>query len=294
MTRSCAALAAVIGSCCWISAISKVDAADFGNPERVTIQGYNGDAMEPFVTPDGRYLLFNNSNDPKVDTNLHFAERIDDTHFAYRGEIEGANSPKLDAVPTVDASGTLYFVSTRSYDETLSTIYRAHFAEGKIDSPQIVEGVSLNTRGQVNFDVGVSRDGLLLIAVDGTFSGGGVPDAADLVLLNRSGDRFLRYPDSQKIFATVNTEALEYAPALSADGLDLYFTRFAPSWLIFLSDPPAIFVAHRNDTHEPFGMPERIAAIQGFVEAPSLSPDERSLYFHKKGETRFEIWRVTR
>jgi len=43
--------------------------------------------MEPFITRDGRYLLFNNSNDPLVDTNLHYAERIDDLTFAYRGEI---------------------------------------------------------------------------------------------------------------------------------------------------------------------------------------------------------------
>ena len=46
-------------------------------PERVAIVGYTGAAMEPFVTPDARYLLFNNSNDPAIDTHLHYAERID-------------------------------------------------------------------------------------------------------------------------------------------------------------------------------------------------------------------------
>lgn len=36
----------------------------FADPERVTIQGYDGDAMEPFLSRDGRFLLFNNRNDP--------------------------------------------------------------------------------------------------------------------------------------------------------------------------------------------------------------------------------------
>jgi hypothetical protein len=53
----------------------------FGKPERVAIRGYDGDAMEPYVTKDGRYLLFNNRNDPRIDTNLHFARRVDALTF---------------------------------------------------------------------------------------------------------------------------------------------------------------------------------------------------------------------
>jgi Tol biopolymer transport system component len=32
----------------------------FSHPRAVSIRGYGGIAMEPFVTPDGRYLLFSN------------------------------------------------------------------------------------------------------------------------------------------------------------------------------------------------------------------------------------------
>jgi hypothetical protein len=60
----------------------------FGNPLRITIQGYSGQAMEPFITRDGQYLFFNNSNDPSVDTNLHYAGRINDVTFEYKGEIK--------------------------------------------------------------------------------------------------------------------------------------------------------------------------------------------------------------
>jgi WD40-like Beta Propeller Repeat len=33
----------------------------FSNPAQVAIAGYPGSAEEPFISPDGRYLLFNSS-----------------------------------------------------------------------------------------------------------------------------------------------------------------------------------------------------------------------------------------
>jgi len=44
-------------------AASDASAADFARPEPVRIEGYDDHAMEPFLTRDGRVLLFNNSND---------------------------------------------------------------------------------------------------------------------------------------------------------------------------------------------------------------------------------------
>ena len=68
-------------------------------PQPITIAGYSGSAMEPFISPDGRYLFFNNSNDPGVNTNLQFAERTGKLTFRYLGELPGVNSAVLDAVP---------------------------------------------------------------------------------------------------------------------------------------------------------------------------------------------------
>lgn len=42
----------------------------FGDPQPVRLLGYVGDPMEPFLSRDGRWLLFNNLNEPSVDTNL--------------------------------------------------------------------------------------------------------------------------------------------------------------------------------------------------------------------------------
>ncbi len=109
---------------------------EFSQPRPVAITGYQGHAMEPFITRDGRYLLFNNLNDPSENTDLHWAERVSDEEFRYRGKITGTNTKALEGVPTVDRSGNLYFVSTRSYEQTLSTIYRGRFDKG------VVAGVS--------------------------------------------------------------------------------------------------------------------------------------------------------
>ena len=89
------------------------------------------------------------------------------------------------------------------------------------------------------------------------------------------------------VTASINTDALEYAPTTSADELELFFTRAEGTVL-------SIWVAKRGSTSEPFGAPEKIEAIEGQVEGPTISPDGRSLYFHKLDGARFVIQRVTR
>ena len=163
----------------------------FGHPKRVTLAGYDGDAMEPFVTRDGRFLLFNNRNDPSVNTELHFAERIDDLTFRYRGELKGVNTPALEGVPTVDRHNTLYFVSTRSYDSTLSTVYRGAFNLGQVSAIELVPGISRKEPRLINFDVDVNLEGDTLYFVDAKFGRNG-PETADTVIARRAGAGFQR------------------------------------------------------------------------------------------------------
>lgn len=263
----------------------------FGEPQLVAIRGYQGDAMEPFITKDGRYLLFNNRNDPKIDTKLLFAERVDDLTFDYRGELEGANTSALEGVPSVDRHGNLFFVSTRSYAETLSTIYRGRFGQGRVSGIELVAGISLRQRGMVTFDAEVSADGSTLFVADGRFAGGHVPETADIDIAVRDGAGFRRLPAARDLLRNVNTAALEYAPAVSGDLLELFFTRLEGS---ARSPRTAILRAVRPDAGAPFGAPQRLASITGFVEAPALSGDGRSLYYHRLDGGRFVILRVAR
>ena len=263
----------------------------FGNPQRVAIRGYNGDAMEPFITKDGRYLLFNNKNDPRTDTNLHFAQRVDDLTFDYRGELKGANTSALEGVPSLDREGNLFFISLRSYKETLSTLYHGRFSEGAVSSVDLVAGISRRQPGIVMFDAEIAADGNTLFVVDGEFAGGPIPKTADIVIAVRDGKGFRRLPSSGELLKNVNTKALEYAPAISSDLLELFFTRIDNSGG---SAEPAILRAVRGSAEEPFGMPERVAAITGFVEAPTLSGDGRSLYYHKLEGNRFTVYLTAR
>jgi WD40-like Beta Propeller Repeat len=262
----------------------------FTNPLPVTIQGYNQDAMEPFISPDGNYLFFNNSNSA-AQTNLYYATRIDDLTFQFQGEIVGANAPGTNAVPSMDVNNIFYFVSPRSYPQTFSTIYSGTFSNGSLSNVALVPGVSKDKFGDVNFDQCISPDGGTLYFVDGVFNGPPVPQKASIAIAHRVGDHFVRLKNSAKIMQKVNTNGLNYAPDISKSGLEFFFTRIpSPP----TTPPPVIYTATRASTSQPFGKPRKIEAITGFAEAPALSPDEKSLYFHLNVNGTFVIYRLTR
>ena len=277
-----------VGGGCKPAGTLEPQPGDFTNPQRVTILGYSGDAMEPFISRDGQYLFFNNSNDPAVDTTLPRAERIDDLPFQYKGEIGGVNTTKLEGVASMDRNGVFYFVSTRSYDLTASTIYRGSFDNGTVTGIGLAPGVSTATPGIVNFDAEISPDGRTLYFVESKFSASGQPQTADILIANWNGSAFVRDANSTTIMKQVNTSKnLEYAPAISASGLELFFTRLEGS-------SPVLYTATRTDASSPFGAPRKITAATGFVEGPTLSPDGKSLYYHKREGSLFVIYRVTR
>ena len=265
------------------------DDRSFAEPQCLEIAGYSGDAMEPFVTRDGRYLLFNSSTAPTAQTDLYVAT-LEGGGASARlvGPLAGANSAALDGVPTVAATGALYFVSLRSYDVTAATIHHGRFVDGEARDVVLVDGLP-RSPGTVHFDVEVSADGGTLVYSRGEFRGSPMPESADLEVATGQGARFTHSPEASSRLSAVNTRgALEYAAALSADGRELFFTRLS-------GGNAAIHRAVRGpgDTAH-FGRPGRIAAIDGFVEAPALSPGGDYLYYHRRVGDRFRICRVRR
>lgn len=266
------------------------DYTAFGNEMPVSIRGYSGDAMEPFVSRDGTYLFFNNSNDPSVNTDLFYAVRIDGLNFQFQGPIQGANSAALDGVASLDTNGNFYFVSTRSYASSLSTLHTAPFSGGALGTVSLVQGVSLLTAGQVNFDAEISGDGNTLWFNDGNYASGSLT-AASIVVADRQGAGFVRRPDSATILQSVNAGGLNYAPDISSDGLELFFTRWDPA---VPGATPAIYRVARTSLTAPFAAPQRVAVATGFVEATSLSADGRFIYYHKRDNGQFRIFRAER
>ena len=287
------ALLPVLALCAGIGAAAPApDPSGFADPQPVTIEGYAGDAMEPFVTRDGKLLLFNNRNEAPQNTDLHWAQRIDALHYRYRGRIAGANTAALEGVPSLDDAGELVFISPRAYDATLMTVYRAHFAGGVARGVEAVRGLASARRGLVTFDAEVSADGRWLYGAEGDFTDGKGPRAADLFVARRTADGFARTADSNAMMAAVNTPDLEYAPSVSADGRELFFTR-THVWL-GIWPTTTIERAVRRSRAEAFAPSTTVRAAQGFVEGPSLSGDGRTLLFHCKLDGVFGIWRLTR
>ncbi len=276
----------------WVGALASARAQDpFAGqaPQRVTIRDYVGDAMEPFLSRDGRYLFFNTSNDDPAHTDLLYAERIDPVTFRSLGPVLGANSPTLDAVPSMDRQSRLYFVSTRAYDQTLNTLFVAPFVNGQVYDPRALNGLAAPARGRLHFDAEISADGRSLYFAEGLFWAGAVPWEADLFIARRYAEgRFARDARSNAIFARINTSALEYAPALSADERELFFTRLGRMPL----SQPSIWRAARPDPRVAFSAPTRLD-LPGFVEAPTLAADG-SIYYHRRLDGRFIIYRLRR
>jgi hypothetical protein len=282
-------------------------ATDFyQDPQPVTVLGYDASKgiMEPFITRDGQFLLFNNGNaahnthGKKRDPNLHHAQRINDHTFQYLGEIRGANSSMVDGAPSLDQNNRLFFISPRAYKAKRSTIHSGIFKNGKVTGVGLVNGdISPNKPGWLNMDAEISANGRTLYYVVNEWNTEfNVPKTSDLHVAQRVLGRFQRRDDSDAIFRNINTEELEYAPSLSADQLELSFTR---SRIIikngnFRGMISRILVASRRSRKEPFSEPRWIRAITGLVEGPTFTPDKEFLYYHKQEAGTFRLYRVKR
>lgn len=155
----------------------------------------------------------------------------------------------------------------------------------------LVPGVSKLKPGWVNFDAGIRPDGNRLYFVDGFFGTGNFPQSAVITIAKREGDHFVRLADSKTIMRKVNTDGLNYAPCPTASDLEFFFTRLVPGPP---GTVPAIYTATRSKKSEPFRTPVNIAAITGFAEAPTITADGKSLYYHENVNGTFVIYRVTR
>jgi WD40-like Beta Propeller Repeat len=260
------------------------DVIGLDGSDRVDVRGYTGDIMEPFLSRDGQVLFFNNRNSPPEKTDLHWARRIDDLHFTYGGLISGANSAALDGVPSMSADRNFCFVSTRSYERTLATIYCGQWTGADVSDVTLQSSAAALIPGRVTFDFEVSPAGDYAILADGLFNGGSIPVSADLRLARRDGG-FRIDPKSDGLFARINTSALEYAAGLSADGLTLCFTRLA-------SGLPSIWIATRATEGTAFSAPRQASSIRGFVEACTFALDG-AIYFHRLDGDRYTLRRAT-
>ncbi len=268
--------------------------------------------MEPHISRDGNTLFFNNLNSPNLsdgtenDTNIHYASRIDNFTFQYVGEVAGANTDdvsnvnELEGVASIDKGNKFYFVNTVDYLNSqshnyLRSLFQADFASGILSNIQSLPNLKAGRPagqvpviGELNFDAEIHCDGEVLYFVEGIFSGNPFPDEADIAVATKLGGVFTVNPDSNEEFAAVNTADLEYAPAISSNRLELFFSRATGS--IQSGYSFGIYIATRNSVSEPWGNIKLLEAAAGdFSEGPSISADGKQLYYHQKKSGIFKI-----
>jgi hypothetical protein len=122
------------------------------------------------------------------------------------------------------------------------------------------------------------------------FDEDGGPYEADIVIAQKNGDFYQRLPNSARLLENINTDDLEYAACISADGLELYFTRIELP--VTASTEAHIYLSKRKHITDPFGKPQRIQTITGFSEAATITHDGQALYFHHRDGDKFSLYRV--
>ncbi|MGB0881509.1 MAG: T9SS type A sorting domain-containing protein [Vicingaceae bacterium] len=263
----------------------------FGSEIDVTINGLSFDAMEPFVSANGNYLFFNNLNDG-VNTKLYYATKINDSTFNYTGELNGTNqsaAPHLDAVADIDSSNNFYWTSTRNYPADLDNLFYGNFNNGNVTNIGRVRGnFNKNIPGWLVMDHGISYNGEFLYYNNARLDNNNCtgPCQTELGIAKKINDStFSQLPNSNTLLQNINdTNYIYYAPCISSDNLELYYTRYAKGDSISANTTFEICVAVRSTPTDNFSIPNILFSepIANLIEAPTLTTDKNIMYYHRK------------
>ncbi|MBI2258747.1 MAG: T9SS type A sorting domain-containing protein [Flavobacteriia bacterium] len=274
----------------------------FGSEIKVSINGLNFDAMEPFISYDGNVLFFNSLN-AGGNTNLYYANRVNDSTFTYIGLIGGiydTSANHLDGVASLDTINNFFWVSMRDYPNNMENLHKGNYQNGNITNISRVYGnfniYSFNFPfGNLIMDAAIDYTGNFLYYCNAKFDFSnttcvGLPCESKLGIAEKVNDTtFNKLPNTETIFSNINDtiDYLIYAPQISNNGLELYYTRLKKNTI-----NTEICFSLRNDLNDSFSSPMVICSKLGFVpEAASPSSDNHKIYYHQKDETgRFHIF----
>lgn len=267
----------------------------FGPEIKVTITGLTFDAMEPFISLDGNTLFFNSLNSGG-NTNLYYATKIDDTTFSYIGLVGGCYDPSpnhLDGVASIDSINNFFWVSLRGYPTPMENLHRGVYSAGTVSNITRVFGdfniYTFNYPfGWLIMDAAISYQGDKLYYCNARFdflntTCVGLPCDAKIGVAQKVNDStFNKLLNTDEIFSNLNdTNYLVYAPQITEDGLELYYTR-----LLKGSFNTEICVSVRNTVTDLFSLPIIIHSNNGFTpEAATLTTDKQKIYYHQKDDS---------
>lgn len=246
--------------------------------------------MEPFISPDGHYLFFNNLNDG-INTKLFYSTKVNDSTFTYVGALNGTNqttTPHLDAVADMDTNNNFYWTSTRNYPTEFDNLFHGTFNSVNVTDIERIRGdFNMNIPGWLIMDHGISLDGQFLYFNNARFDDVNCQGPCETTIgiaQKESPATFNTLPDSELILQNINdANYIYYAPCISSDNLELYYTRYLKGE-ITSSTFFEICVAVRDDSSADFSVPKVLfsQSIANLIEAPTLTVDKKIMYYHKK------------
>ena len=263
----------------------------YSNPVQITINGYTNDAMEPFISPDGNTLFFNSINDGN-NTKIYYATKVNNTTFAFEGELDGANesqAAQLNAVADLDALNNFYWTSVRDYPAKTDNLHHGIYTNGAVYDMGRVQGDFYNLQpGWLVMDHGISHDGQFLYYNNARFDETNCagPCETFLGIAKWTGNKnFMKTANSDNILQNINNaDYIYYAPCITQDNLELYYTRFKAG-NVGVNTLAEICVATRTSATDAFSSPSVLFSntlSNGIIEAPTLTTDKQLMYYHQK------------
>ncbi len=195
----------------------------------------------------------------------------------------------------MDINGNFYWTSTRNYPTELNNLFHGTFSAGNVNNIERVQGdFNMNSPGWLIMDHGISLDGQYLYFNNARFDDVNCQGPCETTLgvaqkINAS--TFNTLSNSASILQNINdSNYIYYAPCISSDNLELYFTRYLKGQ-ITSATVFEICVAVRSNSLSEFSIPRVLFSevISSLIEAPTLTVDKNVIYYHRKTSVSHKI-----
>lgn len=264
----------------FIFAMESAHATTFGTPSPVGI-GTTYSGITPSISADELTIFLSIDLGGTQSHDIFYATRLDkNSPFGTVIPLSGLNTSEMEWGPDISADGlSLYFARGINWNGDIYVAKRATTAD-PFGTPQLITELSTS---YAEMGPSISADDLSIY-----FAGNMLGNISDLFMATR--------PDVNSPFSTpvalssLNTAHNEAAPAISPDGLTIYFRRMYVGGM-----QQDIWSATRPDTNSPFGMPYLVAELNypGFSSyGPDVSFDGQTIYFasDRPGSLPGNIW----
>jgi Tol biopolymer transport system component len=200
--------------------------------------------------------------------------------------VSQVNSEVMDGTPFITADGqALWFASTRGGGLGDRDIWMAPGGVNGFAAP--IDVGEVNTEGLEHLP-SLTADGLILVL--GSTRADGANEDIFMATRDAPTDAF-----REPVFVSeLNTTSYDSSPAITADGLTIYFTSKRNGDGANGTD---IFVATRDTRDDPFGEPQEVVELNspGNDEDPRLSPARNEIFFASNRDTGVhQIWHALR